>query len=327
MKRYNLLLTTLLLFLLPASGNEDERNWKLKDGKGQRIQAELLAVNEDNKTVDLLIKDQIKVTYNIEDFSEIDIAWIYEWLNIQDELEEKLSAVDGKLEHVIHKGTYETDLYIYYPSTYTADTASDFPLMLLFNAGGKAKRYLTRHIEAAEETQFLTIALGQFRNTDDHDLKEAMFLERFKEVFPYIRENITFHPEKAYMGGISGGAWKAYHYSAWVDYPWAGIFANGGWLGEPRKYYDLDYRDHMRVAIVNGHNDHANRVVERDLEVLKKHNATVSLISFEGGHQIAPTKTQVRAFQWLLESETFEEANVSAEGEPVERDVASAVSQ
>jgi len=126
-------------------------------------------------------------------------------------------------------------------------------------------------------------------------------------VFDFIQETIVFDPENVYMGGGSGGAWKAYHYSAWVDYPWAGIYANGGWLGVPEKYYGLDYRDNMKVAIVNGNNDHANRVVEEDLKVLKKHNADVSVISFEGGHQTPPTKIQIRAFQWLLNPEEFEQ--------------------
>jgi len=290
-------------FLLPAFSNSDERTWKFKNGK--KFRAELVSVDEESREVELLIDDEKTVFYKIGRFSEPDIAWLYEWLNIKDELEGNIANAKGTVEHTMTVGNYETDLYTYYPSTYTESNAVEFPLMLLFHAGGKAKRYLYRHIEAAEETGFVTIALGQFRNTGDNTTQEEAFLERFKEVFTDIRENIVFDPEKVFMGGISGGAWKAYHYSAWVDYPWAGIYANGGWLGGP-KFYDLDYADNMNVVMVNGNADHANRWVEPDAQVLGKHNCITSIISFEGGHHIPPSRTQTRAFKWLLNPDQYE---------------------
>ena len=61
----------------------------------------------------------------------------------------------------------------------------------------------------------------------------------------------------------------------------------------------------MRVAIVNGNNDHVNRHVDEDTKALLKRGCTVALFAFEGGHQAPPTSAQEKAFSWLLEQEEF----------------------
>lgn len=300
MKKGLVVLWLVMSSLLTAYGNSDERNWKLKSGKVLR--AELVNVDEAIGQVELLVDDKHRVTKKIDQFSEVDIAWMYEWLNIQDELNVLNERVKGVVEHSVCKGKFETDLHCYYPSSYKKEEAYKAPLMLLFHAGAKSRRYLYRHMEAAEATGFVVISLGQFRNTGDDPEKEAAFLERFKEVFAHIQKSFMYDPKKVFMGGISGGAWKAYHYSAWVEYPWAGIYANGGWLGG-EKYYEEDYAKGMKVVMVNGNNDHANRCIEPDTKILSKHQCEIAVISFEGGHNIPPPKTQKRAFEWLLKTE------------------------
>jgi len=163
-------------------------------------------------------------------------------------------------------------------------------------------RYLVRHAEAGETVGMVIIACGTFRNTGDNHAIEREYLARFKEVFPQILENIMIDPDKVFMGGASGGAWRAYHYSAWVKHPWAGIYANVGWLGG-RAYYDLPYPSGMRVAMVNGSLDNSNWT-ESDMKLLEDAGNTVALFSFEGGHQVAPYESQVKAFNWMLGRET-----------------------
>ena len=58
----------------------------------------------------------------------------------------------------------------------------------------------------------------------------------------------------------------------------------------------------MKVVIVNGNNDTAaNKILDRDLPILRKNNCEIGIISFEGGHQIPPAENITKAFQWLLE--------------------------
>ncbi|MGJ8655258.1 MAG: hypothetical protein ACSHX6_02320 [Akkermansiaceae bacterium] len=108
------------------------------------------------------------------------------------------------------------------------------------------------------------------------------------------------------LGGNSGGAWRAFYYCACIEYKWAGIYFNGGWLGGP-KYHDLGYSKNMRVVMVNGNNDHANRVNDKVTEILHSHDGTVAMISFEGGHQIPTTRPQIKAFKWLTDLEGVED--------------------
>ncbi|MBC7980523.1 MAG: hypothetical protein H7Y36_08175, partial [Armatimonadetes bacterium] len=124
-------------------------------------------------------------------------------------------------------------------------------------------------------------------------------LERFTALLPQIEATVPHDENRMFMGGVSGGAWRSYHYSAQVPRPWAGIFADGGWLGG-RIYYHLPY-PRMRVAMVNGDKDTAaNRYVDPDTTRLQQSGCVVSVHAFEGGHQLAPPSVQEKALRWLL---------------------------
>jgi hypothetical protein len=56
----------------------------------------------------------------------------------------------------------------------------------------------------------------------------------------------------------------------------------------------------MRVAMVNGNNDHANRWLERDIKLLESRGSKVVLFSFDGGHQSPSPKTCIKALKWLI---------------------------
>ena len=117
--------------------------------------------------------------------------------------------------------------------------------------------YLKRHIEAGEAANFILIALGSFRNSTNDDFV-AELEKRFEEILPLIVEQVKFDPKRLFLGGNSGGAWRAFDYSTKFDWPWAGIYSNGGHLGyHYDKFYDNPppYPAGMRVAMVNGNND------------------------------------------------------------------------
>ncbi len=287
-----------------ACANTDSRRWATAEG--EKFFAELVSYKVETGEVVLKINDKEDVKYHFDDFGIVDKAWLVEWGEQGDLIDAQVAELGGRFEHIVTEGQYPTDLFIYYPSAHTKLAADDakMPAVILFNAGAKALRHVKQHIHAAEEAGIILIGVGSFRNTGDDDKREAEMLLRFREVFPQIVEGVDFDHDRLFMGGNSGGAWRAFHYSAWVDWPWAGIYSSVGWLGGT-KYHDLDYCDDMRVALVIGSND-SNHWLERDIEVLQKHNAEVVVISFEGGHQASPEHIKTKALKWLVEAEEFE---------------------
>lgn len=274
--------------------NSEMRDWKMSSG--EQIRAEIESIDEEKKLVRVRAENGIENQYAISDFSPLDQAWLVEWIETAEEMESKVAALGGKLEHAQAKGaTTVTDYYVYHPSM-QADGAAARPMMILFDPSGKGRRYLLRHIEAGESAKITLVSCDVFRNHMEGD-----HLTRFREMLEIIRANVPHDPTKMFLGGTSGGAWRAFNYSArFSEVRWAGIYSNGGWLGG-MKDWELPYPAGMRVAMVNGNNDlAANNWLEADTSILQKRNITVSVHAFEGGHQIPPSSVQTKAFRWLL---------------------------
>lgn len=291
--------TIILGTIGTAFGNTDTRTWTLTDNT--KIRAELLHYNPETEAVKLLIDNTSERILAYNDFSTFDQAWLVEWSEFSVILKEKLKQHRGTFEHLTVEGQFTTDLFVYKPSSLKSDQQSQAPLLILFHPGGKAARFLMRHIEASEETGMMMVTCSHFRNSNN-DQANAMMLERFKEVLPAIERKIPHHPLKLFIGGSSGGAMKAFGYSTLIERPWAGIYSNGGWLGGA-DYYDLDYPN-MRVAMVSGNQDEpARHWLEPDMKILERSGCEIGVFIFEGGHQVAPPSTQIKAILWLLEDE------------------------
>lgn len=278
--------------------NSDERAWILTDGTSFR--AELVRYDEGVGKVFLRLRDDgAAVEYAIDRFGTVDRAWLAEWAELEDDLNALVAELGGKFTHLVTTGKHPTDLFIYEPSSARAPGAPLPPALVLFHPGGKAARYVKSHMEAAEKSGLLLVGCGQFTNTRTEE-KSAEMLVRFKEVFPQILSRVRLDPARIFLGGTSGGASRAYHYTAFVQHPWAGVYANCGWLNGV-KYHSLPYPGGMRVAMVNGNLDTpANAWVDPDGAVLKKAGNTVGVFAFEGGHQVPPPLHQHIAFEWLL---------------------------
>lgn len=293
----------LFLALSSARANSDERTWLLKNGESFR--AELVRYDETSGKVTLKFNNTTERDYDFALFSVIDRSWLAEWLELEDSFDATLKKLGGRVEHRLTEGQYPTDLFIYYPSA-AANTAT-LPCLILFHPGAKAARYLKRHIEAAEETGLMLVSCGTFRNESNDD-EDARNTARFKEVFPQILALKQVDSSRVFLGGTSGGAMRAFQYTAKIPHRWAGVYSNVGWLGGP-DYYHLPYPSGMRVAIVNGNQDRAaNHHVKPDSDVLIKAGNVVGVIVFEGAHQEPPVRSQVQAFNWLLQNEDPDEA-------------------
>lgn len=297
-----LVLTGLLLFSPSLHANSDERAWILVDGKTFR--AELVRYDEAAGKVFLRLRDgAAELEYPIDSFGTVDRAWLAEWNELEDDLNALVVELGGKFSHLVTTGEYPTDLFIYEPSSARAPGAPPPPALLLFHPGGKAARYVKSHMEAAEKSGLLLVGCGQFTNTRSEEVSDQMLL-RFREAFPQILARVRLDPARVFLGGTSGGASRAYHYTAFVKHPWAGVYANVGWLNGV-EYHTLPYPSGMRIAMVNGNLDvAANHWVDPDGAVLKRAGNTVGVFAFEGGHQVPPPLHQHIAFEWLLGRET-----------------------
>lgn len=274
--------------------NQNIRGWQTADGK--RFQAEIISVDESQKSVVLRRDNGVEAVFRAEEFSSIDRAWLLEWT----ELAEELGAMVGKLggRMVSHEGKgarYTTPFHIYHPSG-RHGAGEKTPLLVLFDPGGHAKRYLLRHMEAAETANMTIVACEVFKNHMDEKESNA----RFAELFPIISEAVPHDEKRRFMGGTSGGSWRAFNLSnEFPQWKWAGIYSNCGWLGGAKNIRDS--YPAMRVVMVNGDKDRgANRWADSDAEVLKRHQCEIAVMAFEGGHQIPPASVQIKAFKWLL---------------------------
>lgn len=278
-----------------AWGNSDVRNWTLSSGDS--FQAELVEYDPAEDTAVLRMDDNHTLTYPLADFSAIDAAWLIEWAEFSQELDTMMENMKGEFRHFQHQGAHPADCYVYTPGKYRETT--QLPLLFLFHPSGKGARYVQRFMLVAEALDIIVVSSDAFRNTGAvwNEKDDAMFA-CFNELLPELETIVPHDPTRFYMGGTSGGAQRALHFAAKIDRSWAGVFANGCWLGGP-DYYDLPFPA-MRVAMVNGNRDSANNWLEADKAALEDHGCNVSVFAFEGGHQVPPPTIQLKALSWLL---------------------------
>ena len=290
------IISCVVLVCLTAvvSANDQMRKWTL--ASGDKVDAEILAYDEDAKVVTLRLQNQKEIKHGEGEFSVIDRAWILQWLEKDEEDKAKLAELGGTVNEHIGMGKFLTEYAVYTPPGDAPEVGR--PMMILFHPGGNGRRQIYRYIEAAAAVNMAVVSVDIFRNTGNDPAIESEMLKRFEELLPQLEATVPHDPNRMYMGGVSGGSWRGYHYAAQVDRPWAGIFANGGWLGG-KIYYHLPYPA-MRVAMVNGDKDHANSQIAPDTERLHQAGCVVSVHAFEGGHQLAPPSVQEKAFRWLL---------------------------
>ncbi len=130
----------LLITLCVSSvrANTDERIWTFKSG--QKLRAAQQSYNSESGDIILLINDTEERTVKFEDLSPIDQAWLVEWNQIEQEMNVLIETLGGRFEHYVAEGNYTTDFYVYYPTV--CETNKNRPMLILFNAGGQAARYL-----------------------------------------------------------------------------------------------------------------------------------------------------------------------------------------
>lgn len=283
-----------ILFSSFACANSDMRQWQLTAQR--EVKAEIVSFDEEKGAVVLRTEDKTLLNFAHADFTTSEQAWLLEWLEYKEEKEAMVAKLGGKIDRHTGTGKYTTEYSVYHPSG--SAPATKLPLMILFHPGGNGHRDILRYVEAAEAVKMTLVSCETFQNSGDNPKIEDEYLKRFRELLPQIEETVPHDPAKIFMGGNSGGGWRSYHYSAQVERPWAGIYSNCGWLGD-EKYLGLPYPK-MRVTMVNGDKDYGRWTMDRDTKILVGRGAEVSIVAFEGGHQVAPPSVMTKAFRWLL---------------------------
>lgn len=275
--------------LAPMTIHAESRAWSNREGKS--IQAELVHYDSTGKKVTLKLSNGKEVTLALDTLSDGDQAWLTERQRKVEETANAVQAMAGKTVSYQSDGPEAVSYHVYYPTSYRADAPP--AMMIMFSPGGGGKAILGSVKEACETLGWIGVGCDAFKNNSD----EAMLDKKWKEVLPHIEKTVSHNKDLLYLGGMSGGALRAYDYSESTVRPWKGILAFGGWMGGKQS---LNCAPKMAVAIVNGDSDaNANSSIPRDRGVLEKERCKVKTFSFKGGHVIAPPAVTLEAMQWL----------------------------
>jgi len=287
------------------AGSALGRVWTSKDGR--TTEAELKSFDPASGVATFVRGDGREFKLNSNLLTEADVAYLEEWEQ-QEKLRRKKAAAEetekaeiekakaGTIVKYVTKGDHGLSYHAYYPKGYAYDR--ELPILILFSPGGNGRGIIHKFKPAADTHGWIVVGCDGFKNNMDEDVGR----EYFEEMLPDIEANVCHNPQELYMGGMSGGAWRAYHYSAHFDRPWKGIVACGGWLGG-EEYNGLEYPRKMAIAMVNGNDDNgANGWIERDEQTLKKRRCKVEVFNFDGGHVLAPSEVLSRAIEWIIDN-------------------------
>ncbi|MBK1875809.1 hypothetical protein [Pelagicoccus mobilis] len=204
--------------------------------------------------------------------------------------------IPGDTLRIVAEGDTGLSYHVYVPSNYDEKTRP--PLLIAFSPSGNGSGILKKLKGGIEEAGWILVGVDQLKNgMKDPLLARKMEDELLDDVFSRLPHN----PERVYLGGFSGGAWRAYHLTTRRPESFAGILAYGGWLGGTEEQ-EKPYRSGISVAMINGTHDRgANAWMPIDTVSLRKRQITVKHFAFPGGHSVAQVEITKSAVNWMNE--------------------------
>lgn len=200
----------------------------------------------------------------------------------------------GATIHQVAAGLTEISYHVAVPTQY--DPTKPAPLLILFSPSGKGDRILKPVAPATQKYGWLAVGVNDLRN-GVQDLRRMRQME--DEALNDIFERIPHDPERLYLGGLSGGAMRAYSLTVRRKETFAGIMAIGGWLGGTQ-YARRKYPRNLAVAMIAGDKDlGAHQWSRHDATVFNRLGGRVQMFVFPGGHEMAPTGIIKQAIKWL----------------------------
>lgn len=170
---------------------------------------------------------------------------------------------------------------LYLPSTYTADRA--WPVIYLFDAGGRGSNAVDRYRAAAETYGYVLAGSNNSRNGRPN-------IDALASMPADVTARFHVDPRRVYTGGMSGGARVALGLA--LDGKVAGVFASSAGYpdAEPRKTVPF------AVFATTGTEDFNHLELRKlDRELTSPHRLTV----FDGGHAWPPAAVVLDGVEWM----------------------------
>ena len=276
-------------FAARQTAYSEVRPWAARGGRP--VQAELVTYDPGTKKVTLKLATGSQTVVAFDTLTDADQAYLTERQRKIDEGIAAAKANAGKTVDYQSDGPEAVYYHVYFPTNY--NPASPPAMLIMFSPGGAGKGILGSVKDACETLGWIGVGCDAFRNNAD----ESGLDKKWREVLPNIEKTVPHNADLLYLGGMSGGALRAYDYSESTARPWKGVLAFGGWLAGKTTLHSAPK---MAVAIVNGASDKAaNANAVLDEKVLRTAQCTVKTFSFPGGHQVAPPPVVLEAMQWL----------------------------
>jgi hypothetical protein len=205
----------------------------------------------------------------------------------------KIALTAGQVLSRTTAGKSQTTYHIAVPDNFSSKQPP--PLLVVFSPGGDGRGMMNQVRASANKVGWMVIGCDKLRN--GMKIEDELPIE--KDLVSDLHAFIPYDHTRLFYGGMSGGAWQAYHLTWRAKDRCAGILAFGGWLGgaEDQK---KPFQKNMAIAMVNGDKDaNARAWEESDGKVLKTRRCEVRIFHFPGGHEVAPSDVIDEAVAWL----------------------------
>jgi hypothetical protein len=266
-----------------------ERTWT--DVQGRIMKAEFMSVDNATSQVKVRLSNGTEAIIPMQKLSPLDCAWIAEDQRAKLALLTVQKANAGKVVSLKSEGIESVGFHVYYPTTF--DPSAPPSMIIMFSPGGNGKGILNAVKAACETLGWIGVGCDDFKN----GVSESKLDPKWHEVLPAIEKAVLHDPDLLYLGGMSGGALRAYDYSETTLRPWKGVLAMGGWLAGKT---ELGCPPQIAIACVNGDKDkNAIEYGRRELPILQKAQAVVQSFEFPGGHVVGTPDVILKAMQWL----------------------------
>jgi pimeloyl-ACP methyl ester carboxylesterase len=194
----------------------------------------------------------------------------------------------GRLVEHINCPSDPTQTYsIYLPSTYV--TTRQWPLLLVFDPGGRGARAAEVFREAAERFGWIVAASENSRNGPWEPTLRAV-----NALWPALLGAYAVDPRRVYTAGHSGGATVA-----WMIARQTGQIAGVITSGQPNPVGDPGKTAAFAWFGAAGQTDF-NFIEVKGIDARLARSGTAHRVEFfDGGHQWPPTDLTLRAFGWM----------------------------
>ena len=196
--------------------------------------------------------------------------------------------VRGALVEHLSCPTDPTQTYtLYLPTKY--ETTRKWPLLLVFDPGGRAARAAEVFREAAERFGWIVAASENSRNGPWEPTLRAI-----NAMWPALLGGYAVDEQRVYAAGHSGGAtvaWLLAHQTGRI----AGVIASG----QPSPQSEQNKSKSFAWFGMAGHTDFNLMEVKKIDETLSRSSGPHRMEFFDGGHQWPPADLVARALGWM----------------------------